>query len=235
MKKWVKEELRKNPAEQFLLHIIGFVKANKSRIISMGAVLLVILLVSLLYLRVRSNERSEAAVVFARAQSDFENFSFSEAASALARIIEDYPRSGILDQALFLKGSSYYELGDLERSSELLSEALEKFPRSRIRAEIAHSLAEVMEEKGEFSMALEYYLMVPDAHYLKPSAEYATARIYEIADEPEKAIRVYTRLSAHYGNTFWGEFASKRIGALSEATSENGPTELDSMGGHQNP
>lgn len=214
MNKWIKGELKKNPVEIILVGSVNFVRENKTQVLTASAVCLLILFFALAYFRARSVERTEAAKVFASAEMDFANFNYTDAASKAARIPEDYPRSGILDQAFYMMASAHYERGEIEKSIDLLKEAAGKFKRSSIRAEIYHTLGELLEENGDYDLALEAYSNLPDNHYLKPSADYSRARILELQDDLDSALKEYTRISAHHPESFWGEFASTRIRAL---------------------
>ena len=215
MNSWIKKELRKNPVEHALMEAVNYFNEHRSGIIKGAAVFLIMLLFGMALYKSRARELKEASLLLSSAQADYSQFNYEAAAEKAAGLIKNYPGSSLGDQALYLAGLSYYEMEDTDKACENIKEAIESYSASRIRPEMSLTLGELLETKGENNEALKYYSEVPDDHYLQPEAMYSIARIYEITGDTKAASDVYSRLAAHYPESFWGDFASGRLEVLS--------------------
>ena len=222
MRRWVKKELKKDPLRNALAATVRFVKRHRRG--TAAALVLIAAAAGSLAVSAhrRAQQRDEASVLYAAAQAEYSGFNYEEAAKLSAEIIETYPRGGINDLALYLKGMSHYRLEDYEKALEALISASRDHPRSAISPEVNLAAAEIYEETGDYENALIYYERIPDRHYLEPAALTGKARVRELKGEYAEAVSLYRRISAHHLNTFWSEFSSKRLEVLGASDNENG-------------
>ncbi|MGM0441301.1 MAG: tetratricopeptide repeat protein [Elusimicrobiota bacterium] len=220
-RKWVKDELKKNPAQDFLVKLIKYIREHKQSFI-IGAVTAVVLATgTFLILRARMLENRHAAHEFSRAQEAYSRFNYDKAIEKCEKVEENYGNAKIMDQVLYLKGMAYYEKEDFNRSAEVLSSAAAEYPESKIISEIIISLASAYEQLDSPKEALKQFTKIPEDSYLKPEGLAGEARIYELTEEENSAVEIYNRLQRNYSNTYWGEFASKRLKALGAAPEES--------------
>jgi len=213
-RKWVKEELKKNPLENAVIKTVDYVRNNKNNVIAALVAVLVIGLFAGVIVRNRINESREAARILAFAQNDYSRFNYNAAVEKLKNIEQKYSSAKIMDQVVYLQGLSYYKQKNFQKAKKVLEKAAVKFKDSKILPQIKITLGAVYEEINDYDKALEQYKQIDENHYLKSEALTSAARIYEVTGKTQKAIETYTKINAHYPNTFWGNFASERLSAL---------------------
>ncbi|MBN2406305.1 MAG: tetratricopeptide repeat protein [Elusimicrobia bacterium] len=228
-RKWVKDELRNNPLERLVYSGIDYIKNNRNNFLMGLAVTGVIGLFAGVIVKNRISENREASRIFAIAQNDFYRFNYGDAIEKFSTIEKSFGSSRIVDQVGYLKGLSYYRQGNLPQAKATLEKILSEHKKSKFRAEIIISLAAVCEDMQEYEKALELYDKIEEGNYLKPEALTGKARIYEIKNDMESAIGMYTGIQSHYTNTYWGTLASERLAALgvSPKPLESGIPDID--------
>ena len=210
-RKWVKDELRKNPLQNMVFGAVDYYKGNKSNISVGYVILLVIGLFVGMAVRNRIQETNQASKIFTFAQNDFDRFNYKEAINKLNDIEKKFAHTKIMPHALYFKGLSYHKQGQLDASMNSLAKCITEHPKSKIISLARLSLAAVHEEIGNTEAALSEYNLIDDNNYLKPEALAGMARIYESTGKTEEALNVYKRMQSHYINTFWGNFAENRL------------------------
>ena len=210
-RRWVKEELRKNPLQNIVLGAVDYYKENKSNVSVGFVILLVIGLFVGMALRNRSKETDQASKIFTFAQNDFDRFNYKEAIKKLNDIEKKFAHTKIMPHALYFKGLSYQKQGKLDEALKSLTKCIDEHPKSTIISLARLSLAAVHEELGNYEQALSQYGFIEDNDYLKPESLAGIARIYENTGKREEALDIYKRMQSHYINTFWGNFAENRL------------------------
>ncbi len=224
-RKWVKEELKKNPLEKIVIKAVGIVKSHKNEVVTGIVALVVVALFIGVMIRQRIQKHREAGRIFASAQVDFQSFRYNEAIEKLKTLKSEYPGSKIEDMASYMKGLAYKMQGDYENASKVFENALENHRKSEVSEHIIVSNAKVYENIGRYKDALEQYNRITQGHYLYPEAQLGMASVYEIVGEEDKAANIYRALNLNYPHYFWGEIAYLRLEALGEpavSPSDNG-------------
>ncbi len=219
-RRWVKEELKKNPVQDFFIKLIKYLKANRQNFLVGVAVFIILGLAGFFIIRTRVLENRYATQSFSEAQEAYSRFNYDRVIEKSNEIKEKYKNARIMDHVYYLKGMSYYEKQDFEKSAQVLFNASEKFSQSNIFDEILVSLASSYEQNQNFEEARDVYTQVSEDSYLKPEALAGEARIYELIDETDRAVEIYNRLQSRYQNTYWGETAAKRLYILGEVQEE---------------
>ncbi len=219
-RKWVKQELKKNPLEKFVLRVVEFVKINKNEV-AMGVIALVVIALFIgVMIRQRIQSNREAGRIFAAAQADFQSFRYEEAIDKLKTLKREYPGSRIEKMSYYLKGLAYTMQGDDERAAEVFEAALESHSRSAISEHINISVAKVYENLQRYEDSVEQYGLVEQEHYLYPEALLGMAAVYEIKGDKYRAADIYRYIQLNYPHYFWGEISSLRLSALGEPAAE---------------
>lgn len=226
-RRWVKEELKKNPVQDFLVKLIKYVREHKQNFI-IGVIVAVALGIgTFLIIRARILENRYAAQAFSSAQQSYSQFNYDAVIQKCDEIEEKYGNAEIMDQVFYLKGMAYYDKEDYETSTRILARAAEEYPESEIISEIRIALASGYEQNDFLKKALTQYERVEEDSYLKPEALSGEARIYELMDQEERAIEVYNNLQSSYSNTYWARTASERLSALGVEEEETGEFQPD--------
>ncbi len=220
MRRWVKKELKKDPLRSAFFSILKYIREHRKGAAVSAAALLLLAGLSVVVIRDVMRQRNEAARLFSAAQTEFSRFNYDRSAQLCREILDSYPRSGISDHALYLKGLSYYKMEELGKADEALSEASERYSGSEIAPEIILSRGNLLEEKNDYENAIRYYRKVPDRHYLKPEALAGEARALELTGRKSRAVEIYRRISARHPDTYWAEFAGGRLEDLDTSREE---------------
>ncbi len=219
-KKWVKEELKKNPLEIIIITTVNYFRENKNNIFVGIVAVIVVGLFAAMVIRNKVKETKEASKLFAFAQNDFDRFNYKEAIKKYSRIEKSFRNISILPQVLYFKGLSYYRQYKLELAEKELKKCIAQSGKNKIVSEARMALAAVYEDMEKFDEAINQYSMIKDSDYLKPEAFMGIARIYELMRKDEEAVEIYTKIQSHYINTYWGNFAEDRLIAFGVKSKE---------------
>lgn len=217
-RKWVKNELKKNPVENLVVGAINYYNENKNNVFLGLVVVVVIGLFIGVAIKNRIKETMDASKLFSFAQNDFDRFNYSAAIKKFNHIEKKFQNTSIIPQVLYFKGLSYYKQGNFQQAENAFIKCINSSKRNKIISEVRLSLAMVFEDMKKYDQALEQYNMIGDNEHLNPEALTGAARIYEIMGKQGEAVDVYTKIQAHYVNTYWGNFAKLRLQALGVKT-----------------
>lgn len=219
-RKWVKDELKKNPVADAVMVTAKYATDNKNNIV-IGIVIIVIgILFVTVVIKNKMKETKSALRIYSFAQNDFNRFNYSSAIEKYTSIEKEFSNTSIIPQVKYFKGLSYYKQGNLQKAENILKNCLRKYKKSKIVSQVRITLGAVFEDKGEYEEALKIYSLIPDDEYLKPEALSGMARIYEIIDKKSEAVEIYTKLQSHYVNTYWGNYAKERLESFGMKLSE---------------
>lgn len=210
-RRWVRQELKKNPAANFVVVIVNYIAKNKNSVIMGFAITGLIGLFIGVVIKNRIKENKEAIRIFVFAQNDFYRFNYKEAIKKFSSIEKNFSSTKIMDQVIYFKGLSYYRQGNLEQAERTLIKSINEYKKSKIISECRLSLAVVYEDLGKNDKAFEQYDKIEENDYLRAEAMAGMARISEMTGKTDKAVDIYTRLQSHYVNTYWGKFADERL------------------------
>ncbi len=213
-KKWVKEELKKNPVENIIVGLIDYFNKSKNNILAGLIVVVIIGLFIGAIIKNRIKENRNASKLLAFAQNDFDRFNYEAAIKKFNEIERNFRSSPIMHQVLYFKGLSYYRQGKLQQAEKELKKCISEFKKNKIVSEGRLSLAAVYEDMEKYEEALTQYEAIKDNEYLKPEALTGAARLYELMGKKEDAVNTYNKIQSHYINTYWGNFAKSRLSAL---------------------
>ena len=137
--------------------------------------------------------------------------------SATARLIDSYPGTKLAREAQFVKGKAYYALDKFQEAQKTFQEYVEKAPNDeeRSRGEIALAYAfennsflvppasqkNLLDQAATHYSLAENYAQGPDAAqpawpYLYYYALMGRARILEVTNKPQEAIKIYEKVIA---------------------------------------
>ncbi|MFC2091534.1 tol-pal system YbgF family protein [Elusimicrobiota bacterium] len=213
-RKWVKNELRKNPLEKAVLGAVDYYSTNKNTVFVGIVVCIILFLFAAFALKNRIDENKKAAQLFAFAQSDYDRFNYSSAVKKLANIEKSFSTASIMPQVFYYIGLSYYKQGDADKAEEYFKKNIDRYKNNSIIDQVKLSLAFLYEDTQRYDEAIGYFQKIDDGHFLKPEALTGIARINEINQNIDEAIDIYTKLQSHYVNSYWAQFAEKRLNAL---------------------
>lgn len=120
------------------------------------------------------------------------------AITALQRVIDRYPRLGVLPQAAYQLGNLYYEDRDYERAREAYQLALDKDAQGTLATLSRLGVAYSWEAQGEPSRALAAFQAavegVTPEDFLYEELMLAIGRSHELLGERDLALETYRRL-----------------------------------------
>ncbi|MFC2048762.1 tetratricopeptide repeat protein [Elusimicrobiota bacterium] len=211
MRRWVREELKKNPIAVFVIQAIVYVKNNRQNLMVTLVGIVVIGLFAGVIIKNKINENREAGRIFAFIQNDFYSFNYKKAIDKIKDVENKFGSAKIMDHVIYLKALAYYRMGKTEEAIKILEECINSYQKSKVIDNMRLVLATMMEETSKYDKAFLEYDKIGENSYLKPEALSGQARIAELQGDTKKAINIYKVIQSHYVNSYWGNFAKTRL------------------------
>ncbi|MEA3506882.1 MAG: DUF2989 domain-containing protein [Elusimicrobiota bacterium] len=213
-RRWVKEELRKNPIRDFIVKVIKYFRDNKNYFYIALAIVAVIGLFIFVTVRNRREANRDASLIYAEAQDAVSRFNYERAIERLEQIETAYGNTKVVDQALYLKAQVFYKRGDMEQAAVILKDAVDRYSKSKIKPEMLVMLGSAYENLQRYDMAEASYIRIKEESYLYPEALSGMARIKYEQENIQEAINLYTRVASHFTGTYWGDKAKEILAHL---------------------
>jgi tetratricopeptide (TPR) repeat protein len=168
-------------------------QGHRNLLMGIGAAVLGIGAVALGISWYRSHQAAAAGTQFQVALSDFEGARFPQALEEFAAVGRDYPGTSFGRLSALYRGHALARQGDAAGAATAYTEYLASSPATEyLRQEALLGLAAAKEAAGDKTGALDAYGQAASIDGpFRIQAQLATARLHELAGEPDKAREVY--------------------------------------------
>jgi tetratricopeptide (TPR) repeat protein len=168
-------------------------RGHRNLLMGVGAAVLGITAVALGIGWYRSHQVAAAGTQFQAALNDFEGARFAPAVEEFTAVGRDYPGTSFGRLSTLYRGHALARQGDAAGAATAYTEYLASSPATDyLRQEALTGLGAVNEAAGDKAGALDVYGQAAtiDGPF-RIQAQLATARLHELAGEPDKAREVY--------------------------------------------
>lgn len=121
---------------------------------------------------------------------------YTQVVDKCAKVINEYPKSRWVDDAIFLMGLSYMRLGEYDKAMRKFREIIENFPESRYVPDARLKMAEVSFQRGNLEDALnelDRFIAAYSRHPLRSQALMLEGDIKRASGDDDTAISLYER------------------------------------------
>lgn len=129
---------------------------------------------------------------------------YTNTINALQKVVDGYPGSPGMKQALFYLGESYFQLGNYDEAKKAYDQLSSRFPKDILAPLSLNNLAYAYEGLGDRSEAIATYNRLlqnyPD-HFLSKRVYLNIGRLWEQENNYEEAEKNYQRVIAQYPDT----------------------------------
>jgi TonB family protein len=150
------------------------------------------------------------------AKSTAANKKYEEAIKKASKVLTFHPKSKWADDALFLIGKAYYNMGEYAKAERKFEELLVSFPKSKFVLECHYFVSLCQYESGKEQDAIQSLKVIVESSKTdkKKRAEVAfmLGEIYFEREEYDDAISYYQHLVENYKKDTFAAFAQARIG-----------------------
>jgi TolA-binding protein len=161
---------------------------------------------------------------FYNAQKYFDDENYNRSLEKCKKILERYPKSKYVDDAIFLMGKNYYYLNKLDEARQNFKKIIDYFPNSPFRNESYLFLGKIALEKknqNEAVIFLERASKSDDPDIIMETFK-TKLELYLLTEEPEKVIEEGQKFIKTYGRNLAEAYylignANRLIGKKDEA------------------
>ena len=139
---------------------------------------------------------------------------YTQATESLQSLIDSYPGSPSMREALFYLGESYLNLGNYNKAIESYDRLATNYPQDKLAPLALNSLAYAYEQLSDHSKAIEIYgsfLQEYPDHFLSKRAHLNIGRLWETGNNYEEAQKSYQLVVSIYPNTLTASQAQGRL------------------------
>ena len=168
-------------------------QGHRNLLMGIGAAVLGVAAVALGIGWYRSHQSAAAGAQFQAALNDFEGARFARALEEFTAVGRDYPGTSFGRLSTLYRGHALANQGDATGAATAYTEYLASSPTTEyLRQEALTGLAAAKEAAGDKAGALDAYGQAASIDGpFRIQAQLATARLHELAGEPDKAREVY--------------------------------------------
>ena len=168
-------------------------QGHRNLLMGIGAAVLGVAAVALGIGWYRSHQSAAAGAQFQAALNDFEGARFARALEEFTAVGRDYPGTSFGRLSTLYRGHALANQGDATGAATAYTEYLASSPTTEyLRQEALTGLAAAKEAAGDKAGALDAYGQAASIDGpFRMQAQLATARLHELAGEPDKAREVY--------------------------------------------
>lgn len=147
---------------------------------------------------------------------------YNRAIQKCRMLLDEYPDSGLVDDALFLMGKSYFRMREWSEAVRNLDAMLVNFPSSDRAEEATYLLSIAYLSRGDEDLGLQWFAQLKESY---PEGRYAAEALYQLGDawaqagRRQRAIESYEEFLADFGDR--PEAARARV-ALARIQLEDG-------------
>jgi len=116
----------------------------------------------------------------------FKSRKFEKARTAFEQFVLDYPKSGLVGNALFWIGETYYQTGKFENAIFKYQEVLEKYPKGSKAPDALLKTGLALEKMGEKKAALAAFQKVQKKYPNSSQVDLARKKIQELSVNSKK-------------------------------------------------
>ncbi|MDH5661488.1 MAG: tetratricopeptide repeat protein [Elusimicrobiota bacterium] len=149
------------------------------------------------------------------AEKHFERGRYEKSIQSLLNIIEKYPQSGLVSEALYFLGDIYqFKLKDYSKAMDEYKNLIRDFPQNRFVANAQFKIAECCRKLEEWQEAIgAYRKFIKDYSQYGYSdyAQFYIGQCYEKLEDWRKAKDEYSLISTNYPESIWTDVARNRI------------------------
>ncbi len=144
------------------------------------------------------------------------NKKYEEAIKKASKVLTFHPKSKWADDALFLIGRAYYNMGEYAKAERKFKELLASFPKSKLVEECHYYVSRCHYESGNEQDAIQSLKMIVQSSKAdkkkRVEAAFMLGEIYFEREEYDDAISHYQHLVENYKKDTLASFAQARIG-----------------------
>jgi TolA-binding protein len=149
------------------------------------------------------------------AEKYFERGKYEKSIQSLLNIIEKYPKSGLVSEALYFLGDIYqFKLKNYSKAMDEYKSLIQDFPQNRFVANAQFKIAECcrkLEEWQEAIKAYEKFIRDYSQFGYSDYAQFYIGQCYEKLEDWKKAKDAYSLISTNYPESIWTDVARNRI------------------------
>ncbi len=149
-------------------------------------------------------------------RSSAANKKYEEAIKKASKVLTFHPKSKWADDALFLIGRAYYNMGEYAKAERKFKELLASFPKSKLVEESHYYVSLCQYKSGNEDDAIQSFKLILNSTKTKKEkraeAAFALGEMYFDREEYDDAIGHYQHLVENYKNDTLSAFAQARIG-----------------------
>ncbi len=175
--------------------------------------------------RLENDESMNTDLLKSERQFKTKEEKYTAASESFDKILELYPSSSVVEDALFLKAEALYQLEKYDDAKSVYEEYLEKFGKKGVYSIQAHtSIGYIYEEKEDYSKAVDSFEKVisnyPD-YVLRDTIFIELGRCYEETNQWDKAKENYQKIVMNFSDSPVLQDAQNKLETLSSASSQN--------------
>ncbi|MCK4427420.1 MAG: TonB family protein [candidate division Zixibacteria bacterium] len=144
------------------------------------------------------------------------NKKYEEAIKKASKVLTFHPKSKWADDALFLIGRAYYNMGEYAKAERKFKELLASFPKSKLVEECHYYVSRCHYESGNEQDAIQSLKIIVQSSKAdkkkRVEAAFMLGEIYFEREEYDDAISHYQHLVENYKKDTLASFAQARIG-----------------------
>lgn len=197
-----------------IVKLIELIENKRNKFLTGAALILLIIIAIPCVFVYKSKLDRKVLEKLIPADNYYQEGKYHKAVLTYQEIIEKYPRSSHIAQALFYKGNCHYNLKEYDEALSSYQNCLKRFSRNPRALSILMGIGYSHEEKGDFQEAIESYQRIIDKYpqsYLVSQALLNRGRCSEGLDDWEKAGECYQKILDFHPNSPWKESAQARI------------------------
>jgi TonB family protein len=144
------------------------------------------------------------------------NQKYEEAIKKASKVLTFHPKSKWVDDALFLIGKAYYNMGEYAKAERKFNELLASFPKSKFGEDCQYYIGLCQYNSGNELDAIQSLKLILESNKTekkkKAQVAFRLGEIYLEREEYDEAISYYQNLAENYKEDTLAAYAQARVG-----------------------
>ncbi len=217
VRRWVREELKKEYVSELVLKSIDWIKNNKQKVLAIAGTTVAIIAVISFFIYHFAQLNKDVEERIAQIMGQIQSNNYTQALSICDDTINNYGTSPSTKNVWFYKGQILYQLGKYSESVTAYREFIQRRGHKNIMPLAMVGEAQAVESNNDFVKAIELYDQFTKKysdHFLTPVAFMSLARCYQLVNRADEALKIYERVISRYPNTYWKQQAEQQTTLL---------------------
>lgn len=213
-KQWVKAEIHKNELAVGLERATLWAKMHPQQSVWAGVAAAGALVFGLLFLHRQGQAREDAWSRLAVAQSMAYYGQVDQALAQVKGLGEAHPNSVASGYGLLLTGDVLFQAGRYKEAAQTYQQVVDRPNHKALLPLAIADLSLTLEAGGDCPAAMsgaDRFLEAHPDHFLAPQVHAGLARCLAASGQAEKARSTYERIAFLYPETYWSEWAKRRL------------------------